>query len=280
LLTPVLLLALSFAVLSRTTASAQQEPETEIKLFVAEGEIDQTRKRVAKEFAKGAPKRHQIYFFDTSALELYANTSGPVILRARQKGEEPQSTVKFRRAARDPELEKKLTEISSKLEIQREVILGKKGPAGISYALDAKWEKPLSQLAGADSKTIAEWFTPKQKKFLEAGGVKVDWEKLRVFGRIDADVWKWQVNDKRVDAEVTAEFWRLGVTQIFELSRKTLDKKWEKHVENFEVYFKEQNILAAENPESKTKQALDYFARATTKSAQATSLALCAQGAH
>jgi len=258
-----MLLALGFVVLSRATAPAQ-EPEAEIKLFAVEGKIDEIRQRVQEEFAKGAPKQHQIYFFDTSALGLYENASGPIILRARQKeAKKPQSTVKFRRAERDPELEKKLRKISSELEIQTEWIVGKEGPPGISYSLDAKFEKPLSELDGAGSHEIAGWFSPEQKKFLEAAGVDVPWEKLRLFGRIDADVWQWKEKDERVDAEVTAELWRLGERQIFELSCKTPGKNLAKRVEGFVAFFKDHRILAAENPQSKTRQALDHFASKT-----------------
>jgi len=251
-------LALGFAVC--TTAFAQ-EPKAEIKLFVAEDKIGEAMKSVEEGFAKGTPKKHQIYFFDTRELDLAGNTGGPVILRARQKeGKKPQSTVKFRRDTRDLDLEKKLIEISSELEIETETVAGRKGPAGISYALDAKFEKPLSELEGAANDKIAAWFSSEQKKLLEAAGVKVDWGKLKVFGRIDADVWQWKENDKRVDTDVTAELWQLGARQIFELSCKKPGENLEKQMTNFVAFFKDHNILAVENPESKTKQALDYFA--------------------
>jgi hypothetical protein len=227
------LLALGLAVVTRAPALAD-EPEAEIKLFVVEAEIDEVRQRVQEDFAKESPKQHQIYFFDTSALGLYENAHGPVILRARHKeGKKPQSTVKFRRDKRDLELEKKLTKISSELEIQTEWIVGKEGPPGISYALDAKFEKALSELEGAGSPEIASWFSPEQKEFLEAGGVEIPWEKLRLFGRIDADVWQWNEIDERVDAQVTAEFWRLGEKKIFEFSCKTPGESLAKRVEGF-----------------------------------------------
>jgi hypothetical protein len=264
----VLLLALGLVVSSRATAPAK-EPEAEIKLFVVEDKIGEANKRVQEDFTKEEPKRHQIYFFDTSRLALYENTGGPVILRARQKGEkEPQSTVKFRRPKRDPELEKKLMKISSNLEIQTESIGGKDEPPGISYALDAKPEKSLSELDGAGSQKITEWFSPEQKKFLDAAGVNVDWRNLKVFGRIDADVWEWEEQDKRVNAKVTAELWRLGNKQIFELSCKKPSENLVKQVENFVAFFRDQNILAAENPQSKTKQALDHFAKRTSSQPQ------------
>ena len=268
------LLALGLAVLSFENARAK-EPEAEIKLFVGEGKIDEALKQIKKDFSLGAPKKHEIYFFDTAALSLYENGAGPVILRARKKDDdEPQSTVKLRRDKRDPKLEKKLGEISPKFEIQMEWIAGRKGPPGISYALDAKWEnQPLSNLEGASSQTISGWFTPKQKEFLEAAGVKVEWGDLEVFGRVDADVWQWEEKDKLVAAKITAELWPLGDKRIFELSCKKPGEGSPKEVENFEAFFKARNILAAENPPSKTKQALDYFSKKANPQSKPTAAA-------
>lgn len=254
-------LALFGLALVVSTTALAQEPKAEIKLFSADDEIGAAMKRIQENFAPGTPKKHQIYFFDTRELELFGNTGGPVILRARQKeGKKPQSTVKIRREKRDPNLEKKLIEISSELEIETEAIAGTNGPPGISYALDEKIERPLSELEGAGRDKIADCFSPKQKKFLEAAGVTVDWGKLKVFGRIDADVRLWKENDKRVDTDVTAELWQLGARQIFELSCKKPGGNLERQIADFVDFFKGHNILAVENPQSKTKQALDYFA--------------------
>jgi hypothetical protein len=257
-------LVLGLVVFGRANAPAQ-EPEAEIKLFVVEDKIDSARKQIKKEFDPTSKKKHQIYFFDTRGLELYENTNGPVILRAREKeGKKPQSTVKFRRPERDKKLEKKLMEISAELEIQTEWVVGHKGPPGISYALDAKFEKSLSELEGADSSKIASWFSHEQKKFLKAAGINVDWQNLRVFGPVNADVWQWNEKDERVNTEATAELWRLGDTQIFEVSCKKPGENLAEHVRRFVAFFKDQNIFPAENPQSKTKQALDYFAKNTT----------------
>ena len=255
-------LALSFAVF---TPAQAEEPKAEIKLFVAEDKIDEAKKQIDKEFKPKGPTPHQIYFFDTATLGLYENAAGPVILRARKKGtKDPQSTVKLRRDKRDPDLEEKLAAISPKLEIETEAIIGKKDPPGISYALDAKWEKSLSELDTATGQKISEWFSPEQKKFLEAAGIKVDWGDLKAFGRIDAEMWEWEETDKRVDTDVTVELWRLGEKRIFELSCKKPSEDLATQKENFAAFFKEKNIPAAEDPPSKTKQALDHFAKKPT----------------
>ena len=276
--------ALCIVLLSSAAALAQEPKKAEIKLFVVENKIDEAKKQVDKEFKPTGPVRHEIYFFDTAGLGLYENAAGPVILRARQKGtEEPQSTVKLRRDKRDPDLEKKLAAVRPKLdfEIEPEAIVGKDGPPGISYGLDAKWDKPLSQLEGASGQEISEWFSPDQKKFLEAAGVNVDWSNLKVFGRIDADAWEWKEEEKRVDAKVTAELWPLGEKRIYELSCKKKDGDLAKQKDDFAAFFKEKKIPAADNPPSKTKQALDYFSAKTTaqpKPAAAMELVSCANG--
>ncbi|HYJ03970.1 MAG TPA: hypothetical protein VEX43_02480, partial [Chthoniobacterales bacterium] len=188
---PVAVLAFGFAAF--TTALAQELKKGEIKLFVVEDKIDEARKQIDKEFKPEGPIRHQIYFFDTAALVLYGNADGPVILRARKKGTEtPQSTVKLRREKRDPDLEKKLAAAGLKFEIEPEAIVGKKEPPGFSYSVDADPGRPLCELDGASGETISGWFSADQKKFLQAAGIKVDWGGLRVFGRIDADVWDWK----------------------------------------------------------------------------------------
>jgi hypothetical protein len=266
--------ALCIVLLSSASAPAQTL-EAEIKLFVVENKIDDARKQIEKEFKPAGPIRHEIYFFDTAGLELYENAAGPVILRARQKGsKDPQSTVKLRRDKRDPDLEKKLAEISPKLEIEAEAIIGKNEAPGISYALDAKWEKSLSELEGATGQKISEWFSPDQKKFLEAAGIKVDWGDLKVFGRIDADVWEWEEKDKRVDTAITAELWPLGEKRIYELSCKKKGGDLAKQKDDFAAFFEEKKIPAADNPPSKTKQALDYFSRKTTSQPNATAASL------
>ena len=254
-----MLLAFSFVL--PATALAEEE-KSEIKLFVVEDKIDEARKQIDKEFKPEGPTRHEIYFFDTAALGLYENAAGPVILRARQKGDkDPQSTVKLRREKRDADLEKKLAAIGLKIEREPEAIVGKNEPPGISYAVDAKPGRELSELEGASGQKISEWFSPDQKKFLEAAGIKVEWDNLKVFGRIDADVSEWEEKDKRVDTEVTAEVWPLGEKRIYELSCKKKGGDLAKQKEDFAAFFKEKNIQAAENPPSKTKQALDYFSK-------------------
>ena len=268
-------LAFGFAVF--TTALAQELKKNEIKLFVVEDKIDEARKQIDKEFKPEGPSRHEIYFFDTAALGLYGNADGPVILRARKKGKDsPQSTVKLRREKRDPELEKKLTEIRPKLEfeIEPEAIVGRNEPPGISYSVDAESGKPLSELEGASGETISGWFSAGQKKFLEAAGIKIDWCDLRVFGRIDADVWDWKEKDAPVDAKVTAELWPLGDKRIFELSCKKPGDDLAKQKENFAAFFKEKNISAADDPASKTKQALDYFSTKTSSQPKPTAASL------
>ncbi|HEX8490426.1 MAG TPA: hypothetical protein VF626_05375 [Chthoniobacterales bacterium] len=55
----------------------------------------------------------------------------------------------------------------------------------------------------------------------------------------------------------------MGDQKIYELSCKKSDKEVATQVENFEAFFRD-HILAAEDPPSKTKQALDYFAGTTT----------------
>lgn len=259
---PVTAFALGFALL--TPAFAEEE-KAEIKLFVVEDKIDEAKKQVDQEFKPAGPIRHEIYFFDTAALGLYENAAGPVILRARRKGtKDPQSTVKLRRDKRDPDLEKKLAAIGLEVERELEAIVGKNEAPGVSYALDAKWEKPLAELEEATGQKISEWFSPDQKKFLEAAGIKIEWCDLRVFGRIDADVWEWKEKDKRVDTEVTAELWPLGGKRIYELSCKKKGGDLARQKDDFAAFFKEKKIPAADNPPSKTKQALDYFSRKTT----------------
>ncbi len=269
---PAILVALGLVAFC--TSAFAEEPKAEIKLFVPDDKIDEVKKQVQEGFAKGAPeKKHRIYFFDTKTQDLYKNTSGPVILRARRKETKIQSTVKFRRDERDPELEKTLGKISSKLEIETEFIVGKEGRPGISYALDSKPGHELSELEGADGNKIETWFSEEQKQFLKAAGVTVDWKNLKVFGPIDADVWQWTESDKRVGTEMTAEFWLLGARKILELSCKKPGENLEAQVADFVAFFKEKNIRAAENPESKTKQALDHFAERTTASPQAATTA-------
>jgi hypothetical protein len=230
---------------------AADDEKAEIKLLVAPAGIDKAMK--ALPLASLKPKHYRVYFADTKDLRLIDRG---VILRLRDKGKkdpETETTVKFR-----PDDQSKAPDLKLPKEPKKETEwLIKKGQ-NVSYSL--KNEIKGTEVLENPDKNLNTLFSEEQKAFFELiMGEKFDSSNLRVFGPIPADVWEWQ--DPDVGGEVSAELWKLGEGQIFELSRKTEPDGLKKKAEDFEKAFQNKGLAVDPDPESKTRKALEYYSK-------------------
>ena len=134
---------------------------------------------------------------------------------------------------------------------------------GQNFSYSLKHEIKGTNLLECPDKNLDILFSTEQKALFELiMGEKFDPAHLRVFGPIPADVWEWQ--DPDVEDEVSAELWKLGDDQIFELSRKAKAKNLEEKATKFAAAFKNRVTVDA-NPESKTRKALQHYSKADPK---------------
>lgn len=233
---------------------AADDDKAEIKLLVAPAGIGKAMKVLP--LAKLKPKHYRVYFADTKDLRLI---SRGVILRLRDKGKEKpetETTVKYR-----PDDQSKALDLKLPTEPKKETEwLVNKGQ-NVSYAL--KNEIKGIELLENPDKNLDTLFSNEQKAFFELiMGTKFDPSNLRVFGPIPADIWEWQ--DPDVKDDVSAELWKLGDEQIFELSRKAQADDLAKKAAKFAAAF-ETRVTVDPHPESKTRKAMEHFAKTDPK---------------
>jgi hypothetical protein len=229
-------------------ARTATDDRAEIKLLVQRDKVPEAM--AALKLTGPANKHYQIYFVDTADFRL--NRAG-LILRLRDKGKgKTETTVKFR--PEDPS-----KPIDQKLELAREPEWQVGKGENLSYSLEQ--EIAGTELLRKPADNLAALFSAEQKRFFKlVMNEEFDPANLKVFGPIPFEIWEWDepaVGDK----EVSAELWKLGDTQIFELSRKAKPDGLKKKAEKFEKAFQEKGVAVDPNPESKTRKALEYYSK-------------------
>lgn len=230
-------------------APAASDERAEIKLLVQQDKIAEAMTTL--KLADPATKRYQIYFIDTPDFRL--NRAG-LILRLRDKGKgKTETTVKFRPENPAKPIDEKWL---PKLAREPEWLVGKGG--NLSYSLEQ--EVGGTDLLRKPADNLAALFSDDQKAFFKLVMHKeFDPAKLKVFGPIAAEIWEW--DEPAVGDKVSAELWKLGDKQVFELSRKTKADGLKKKAKGFEKAFRNEGISVDPNPESKTRKALEYYSK-------------------
>jgi hypothetical protein len=145
-----------------------------------------------------------------------------------------------------------------KLAREPEWLVGK--GENLSYSLEQ--EITGTELLRNPADNLATLFSTEQKAFFKlVMNEEFDPAKLKVFGPIAAEIWEW--DEPAVEDKVSAELWKLGDNQIFELSRKTKSDGLKKKAEKFEKAFQSKGIAVDPNPESKTRKALEYYSKSS-----------------
>ncbi|NEX92504.1 hypothetical protein [Caulobacter sp. 17J65-9] len=195
-----------------------------------------------------------IYFFDTPKLDLF---NAGVSLRARLvKGDDDDSTVKFRPVEPEAVPAKWRDEVGFKLEVDR---VGEKALCTASFTVVQQRDE-IDEVAEG-RRAIAKLFSREQEEFLrEFHPAPVDLDGLSVLGPIRALRWKLKRGD--FPYKVTVEEWRLpNGDDLVEASIKTTPDDAGRAQAAFVQFLTELRLDPKGAAETKTRTALEYFAK-------------------
>lgn len=226
--------------------------EVELKLTIPEAKESSARTRFNLRRANSHQRR--IWFYDTGKLDLYHRG---VVLRAREiYGDDHDSTVKFRpvEAAKVSLKWRKLPGFK----IEADGVGGKLVPSASLTVVQGKSE--IGEVA-AGKRDIHKLYSSDQEEFLKEMAPKpVDFEKLSNLGPIEAHRWKFK--DPGLPYDITAEEWRLpDGRDLLEVSIKVKSEQLAAAVAGFNAFLDELGFGAEANQETKTRVALEFFAK-------------------
>jgi hypothetical protein len=241
----------------RTTARPGARAHTqldavEIKVTVRP---DQELKALrALELNEDSAEVRVVYFYDTTRLDLY---KAGVALRARLvKGDDDDSTVKFR-PVEEGKIDKEWKETRGfKLEADS---VGER--VVVSASLTGRQKRDEIDDVARGKRDIEKLFSGDQRRFLEAFSPKpVKFESLKVLGPIR--VLRWKTKHENLAWELGSEEWRLpDGTDLLEVSIKAKPQEAAKARSAFEKHLRELGIDPRGAQETKTRTALEFFAK-------------------
>ena len=199
-----------------------------------------------------------IYFYDTPQLELF---DAGVVLRARLvKGDDDDSTVKFRpvKAERIAEEWKRLKGFKLEADCVGDRVV-------CSASLTALQKRDEIDDVAKGKWPIEKLFSKDQERFLgEFYKGPVDFAKLRTLGPIR--VLRWKMAQRGFPHELTIEDWRLPDGEdLVEVSIKTPPQHTHQAQKDFDKHLRNLGLDPKGAQETKTRTALNYFARAHRK---------------
>jgi hypothetical protein len=195
-----------------------------------------------------------IYFYDTAKLDLY---NAGVVLRARLvKGDDDDSTVKIRPI--EPE---KVSQRWSNMEGFKIEADSAGSRIVCSASLTLRQNRDEIDEVTKGKRPIYKLFSKDQVRFLsEFYQRPVDFEQLRSLGPIR--VLHWTTEHKGIPYELASEEWRLPDGEnLLEVSIKVEPDEAAKARRAFDSYLRELGLDPAGDQETKTRTALEYFAR-------------------
>jgi hypothetical protein len=199
-----------------------------------------------------------LYFFDTPNLDLF---EAGLALRARLvKGDRDDTTVKFRRAET-----KDVSNAWRRLEgfkVEADWVGDR-----IVYSASLTNPQPGHEIKDVahGKRGIGKLFTKEQEHFLaEFYTGSVDFDRLRVMGPIR--VLRWKLRHKGFPHELTVEEWRLpDGDDLVEVSIKVPTDEAAQARKEFDEHLQSMSLDPRGAQETKTRTALEYFARAGAK---------------
>jgi hypothetical protein len=203
------------------------------------------------------PERREVYFFDTPELALF---EGGIVLRARliHDGADD-STVKLRPV--DPSSLSEYWKDHPDLEFEVDAV----GDRYVSSAsLGASQDRGEIEEVARGERSVKTLFSGDQERFLEEHAppdAAFDWESLAVLGPVD--VHKWEFEPEELGYEITVEEWVLpDRSDLVEISIKVDPDEAGKANARFVGYLHDRGFDTEGEQETKTRTALEYFARA------------------
>ncbi len=235
--------------------------KSEIKLFVTAANTEQAIKALKLDEHKA--KKRTVIFFDTGDRSLGANH---LILRARQQGKgQGDSTVKLRA----PEGEAELSD--AERAIQPEQDWTNENEPTVSRSKDREsLDKGLVSKAIAGQLAIVELFSSEQQELVTGRMKDFNWADLRLYGPVEAEVWKQQWKLEGFPEDVTVELWHLqkaGKQQdILEVSANAKAETDEQAKELARRFFAAARAAGMGEPTglTKTQMVLDFYQPGTT----------------
>jgi hypothetical protein len=196
-----------------------------------------------------------VYFYDTPALDLF---NAGVALRARLvKGDDDDSTVKFRPV--DPATISKDWQRLNGFKLEADCV-GDRMVCSASLT-ELQQRDEIDEVAKG-KRAIDKLFSKDQERFLsEFYKGPVDFGKLRVMGPIR--VLRWKLKQQTIPHELTVEEWRLpNGEDLVEVSIKVPPEEAPQARNEFDKHLRELGLDPQGAQETKTRTALEYFARA------------------
>jgi hypothetical protein len=244
----------------RARAPMSAMDAVEIKVTVRPDQ--ELRAERAMELDEDSADVRVIYFYDTPRLDLFR---AGVALRARLvKGDDDDSTVKFR-----PVEAKAIAPEWKKLDgfkLEADCV----GPRVVCSASLTEMQKrdEIDQVAKG-KRPIHRLFSKDQERFLgDFYAGSIDFEKLRVMGPIR--VLRWKSEHEDFPHQLTTEEWRLpDGDDLVEVSIKVPPGKAVSARKAFDRHLRKLGLDPEGAQETKTRTALEYFAKGFRKAARA-----------
>ena len=195
-----------------------------------------------------------IYFYDTADLDLF---NAGVVLRSRLvKGDDDDSTIKIRPV--DPGKVSKVWLETAGFKLEADST-GERVVCSASLTVKQKRDK-ISEVA-KHKRPIQKLFSNAQERFLsEYYPRPIDFAALMVMGPIR--VLRWKTKHRKFAHELTTEEWRLTDGEdLLEVSIKVEPGQAATAHKAFENHLRELRLDPAGAQETKTRTALEYFAR-------------------
>lgn len=233
-------------------ADAAENPQVELKVTVAGDAIDFARDELRLQHDRA--ERRAVHFYDTLDLALFEQG---VILRSRKVSDgQDDSTVKVRplEPGDAPEAFIELAEFECETDwvLDRSVASCKIDADQDTGEIDdvASGDRDVVQLFSSEQEDLVAWAAPDGPS----------WSELYDLGPTDA--WVWKISSRRLPARLTAEHWVLpDGTELLELSMRVDADEAEEGLERLLDWLDGRGITLSEAQETKTRLALEYFAR-------------------
>ena len=232
---------------ARATAGTEA---VEVKVTVIERDEEHALRTFSLERNTG--ERRRIFFYDTRNLDLYKRG---VALRARECGDECESTVKIRPV--DPARVAEKWRKKGGFKVESDVV----GPNVIRSASYTTPQKrgELDDVASA-KRQIAKLFSGEQEEFLvDVAPVRVNFGELVALGPVTAMRWKFR--HEGLPYDLCVEEWRLpDGRNVIEVSIKAKQPEAAAAQAALDGFLAELGIAPETRQRTKTLTALEYFA--------------------
>ena len=222
---------------------AEEACSVEIKLLL----LPSTIKSVIASLSFEKQTTNQIYFFDTSNLNLH---NQGVIVRVRQ-GAKNDLTVKVRSPEGDNQIENSKLRDDFGCETDRT-----EAGANTSYSVRQDYKHREVPEAGDD---LFSALSPRQRALLREAHVSITWSQVRRISGIRSTTWETPFESPF--RKLTLEYWEFPGGSLLELSVRSAASEWELRNADLHRIVKLKGLSLSPNQETKTNTVLRALKR-------------------